>query len=67
MSHGTPCRCTETDKKKNWVVWQRNCNYSAFNGYKRQYSDYSRVYCEKCQMTWRTKAAYVSQLPDAND
>lgn len=51
--------------RDHWVVVQRNCNYSAFNGYHRTPSDYSGVRCEHCGRYWRTKARYVRYLPDA--
>lgn len=58
------------------VVTARNCNHSAFNGYRWTPSDYSQVRCiapvDKhhssdgvCGHTWRTKAAYVDDLPNA--
>lgn len=61
------CKCEERKKElseRNWQVITRNGNYSAFNGYAFQRSDYSCVVCKKCGATWRTKAAYVSQLKD---
>lgn len=50
-----------------WVVVERRCNYSAFNGYHRTPSDYSLVRCTApdCRGLWRTKAVYVDALPDA--
>jgi hypothetical protein len=48
----------------SWVVTTRRANYSAFNGYHRTPSDYSEVRCTACSKRWRTKAAYVDQLPD---
>lgn len=62
------CKCGERDKpvsERAWVVWQRNCNQSAFNGYRRTYSDYSSVRCISCEAFWRTKANYVPQLKDS--
>jgi hypothetical protein len=49
-----------------WRVIQRECNFSAFSGYHRTPSDYSGITCTKpgCSRYWRTKAAYVSDLPD---
>lgn len=38
-------------------------NYSAFNGYHWQASDYSAVVCTACGTNWRTNAAYVHMLP----
>jgi hypothetical protein len=57
--------CTDPEHRAHWYVTQRRCNYSAFNGYHYTPSDYSRVRCPDCGMTWRTKAAYVEELPDA--
>lgn len=67
--------CTVKAHRKNWVVTVRNANYSAFNGYHRTPSDYSEVHCIDPEHTseqppmgssiWRTKAAYVDDLPDA--
>lgn len=47
-----------------WVVVQRNCNHSAFNGYHRTPSDYSEIKCTHCGRRWRTNANYVRHLPD---
>lgn len=63
MSQGISCKVKE--HKAKWVVTQRLCNHSAFNGYHQTPSDYSQVLCPLCPQTWRTKAAYVSKLPDA--
>jgi len=63
MSGGVPCSCAVKDKSK-WQVIQRNCNHSAFNGYRRTRSDYSSVTCTVCGHVWRTKAAYVMDLVD---
>jgi hypothetical protein len=51
----------------HYFVTQRLCNYSAFNGYHYTRSDYSTVRCAVCGSHWRTKADYVSSLPDAPD
>lgn len=67
MSGGTTCKCKESTKKieeRNWVVVNRKCNYSAFNGYKRTPSDYSAIKCQSCIACWRTKAGYVKKLRD---
>lgn len=58
------CTCEDADRKAAWSVLDRNCNHSAFNGYKRTTSDYSSVKCGKCGHVWRTKAAYVRKLPN---
>lgn len=50
-----------------WRVAMRNGNASAFSGYRWTPSAYSEVRCTKpgCQRPpWRTRAAYVSALPD---
>ncbi len=60
MSGGAACRC----EPRRLVVVQRNCNYSAFSGYRRTYSAYSLVRCTTCSTTWRTAAKYVDALPD---
>lgn len=44
---------------------QRYCNYSAFSGYHRTASDYSQVYCPDCLHLWRSKAPYISALPES--
>ena len=60
MSGSLACRC----KPREVEVVERNCNYSAFNGYRCTYSNYSRVRCLRCGQIWRTKARYVAQSPD---
>ena len=57
------CRCAPKDERR-WVVVQRRCNYSAFNGYRYTWSRYSLVRCTGCEALWRTKAGYVGRLPD---
>lgn len=59
------CECEERDKpvkERAWRVIDRRCNHSAFNGYQETYSDYSSVYCPRCQKVWRTKAEFVFYL-----
>lgn len=65
MSSGQACK--DNDHRPYWVVVQRNYNQSAFSGYKKTHSEYSLVRCQVggCRSAWRTKAAYVSDLPDA--
>ena len=63
-------RCMDYSKKGEpcegeWKVVDRYCNHSAFSGYRCTPSDYSSVKCMTCRTHWRTKAAYVSSLPDA--
>lgn len=60
--------CLERAKpvqERNWVVSQRYCNHSAFNGYHYTPSDYSTVRCKSCGAVGRTKANYVESLKDA--
>lgn len=58
--------CTDRSHRPSWVVVQRNYNASAFNGYRRTPSEYSEIRCtvDGCLSVWRTKAEYVSALPD---
>lgn len=69
------CKCSErkrplllpigsNDRPRQWVVWSRNYSQSAFNGYRRQWSDYSTVFCPVCRSMWRTKMD-VSDIPDS--
>ena len=65
MSNNVPCRCESQDAaRKHWRVRQRKCNHSAFAGGRYTPSEYSEVTCLQCQGSWRTKAAYVDELPD---
>lgn len=59
--------CKDQTHRESWVVVERNYNRSAFNGYRRTYSDYSLVRCTAsgCHGVWRTKAKFVNSLPDA--
>lgn len=63
LSGGTAC--LDRGHRPHWAVTVRKANYSAFNGYHRTPSAYSEVQCSACPTRWRTKAAYVDQLPDA--
>lgn len=68
MSASFNCQCDERKKPvtaRNWEVLTRECNYSAFNGYRYTPSAYSSVHCKTCGAVGRTKAAYVRLLPDA--
>lgn len=68
MSQGNTCNCAESKKpmgERAWHVIARLCNHSAFNGYRETRSEYSAVRCRVCSATWRTKAKFVSRLPDA--
>lgn len=64
---GNGCKCHGPHclRMAKWVVVQRLCNFSAFNGYKYQASDYSGVRCLRCGQFWRTKAKYVYRLRNA--
>lgn len=67
MSAREKCTCgRKRGDHKDLVVTQRNCNYSAFNGYHYTPSDYSQVVCLRpgCNGSWRSKADYVDGLPD---
>ena len=67
MSVSFGCHCAERRKPiraRAWVVVDRCCNYSAFNGYHWTASDYSAVYCKACGAFGRTKARYVRELKD---
>jgi hypothetical protein len=59
--HVLPCM---RDHRDAWWVYQRNGNTSAFSGGHWTPSDYSGIRCEACGRRWRTKAAYVTALPD---
>jgi hypothetical protein len=64
------CHCPERKKpveERNWVVIDRNCHYSAFNGYKRTWSERSTVLCKSCGAVGRTKAKYVVRLKDESE
>ena len=68
MSHSFGCKCSERKKPvqdRAWVVIDRECNYSAFNGYRYTPSAYSKVYCPVCESMGQTKASYVRHLKDA--
>lgn len=61
-------RTCSRDHRDHWVVTMRNGNASAFNGYRWTPSAYSEVRCTApgCEHgPWRTKAAYVRDLPGA--
>lgn len=67
MSGGTSCQCAQRKLpagERRWVVVQRHCNHSAFNGYRQTYSDWSCLRCRECGALWRTKASYVHSLAD---
>jgi len=62
MSGGPACKCPESKKplkERNWIAETYKCHHSAFNGYKKTYSEFSRIRCQSCLFVWRTKASYV--------
>lgn len=65
MSGGFACRDGVHRAGGHWVVVDRNCNYSAFNGSRYTPSDYSLIRCLGCGKFWRTKAKYVYTLRNA--
>ncbi|QOP66223.1 hypothetical protein SEA_DANIELLEIGNACE_83 [Arthrobacter phage DanielleIgnace] len=59
--------CSDKTHRPYWFVSERRVNFSAFNGYHRTPSDWSRIFCPLCpaqKCTWRTKAKYVDEIPD---
>jgi hypothetical protein len=60
-----PGRACDAHWEGNWVVLDRYCNHSAFNGYRCTPSSYSAVLCLSCKAYWRTNAKYTTQLRDA--
>lgn len=63
------CKCEERQKpaqERVWVVVDRYCNYSTFNGRRETPSDYSTVFCPTCRAIGRTKASYVAVLKDGD-
>lgn len=59
------CECKPKDKRK-WFVMRRHERCSAFEGYRRVFSNFSDVFCLGCFRLWRTKARYVGHLPNAS-
>jgi hypothetical protein len=55
------------EHRAHWVVLQRQCNYSAFSGYRYTPSAYSAIRCNSCDRVWRTRAGYVAELPDVGE
>jgi hypothetical protein len=73
----TACVCSEkaqplptglaagaNSRPRQWFVTQRNESISAFNGYKRAWSDFSWIHCRVCGAHWKTKASFVGDLPN---
>lgn len=67
MAQSFNCHCPERKKpvkERAWVVVDRMCNHSAFNGYQYTASDWSLIWCKGCHALGRTKAGYVVDLPN---
>lgn len=62
MSGGTAC-ANRREHFSAWWVSTYKANYSTFSGGRRTPSAYSEVNCDECSARWRTRAAYVEQLP----
>jgi hypothetical protein len=69
MSGSNPCTCkgSRKEKIKFWYVPKRwyKTNYSYFEKPKgcAHYSEYSTVFCARCNMVMRSKASFVDGLP----
>lgn len=66
----TTCNCSEKKKPvelRAWRVARRHWACSAFEGYRRRYSEYSYVQCLACSAFWKTKAKYVESLKDEGE
>jgi hypothetical protein len=59
--------CEHKPREEHFVVLDRMCNYSAFNGYAWTPSDYSSVKCLTCGCYTRTKASWVARCRDATE
>lgn len=60
--YGRSCTCARAQRSRdNWHVTLRRGNYN--HGHLAP-SAYSSVECKVCKQAWRTKALYVSSLPD---
>jgi len=69
MSGHNKCSCGRGRRDHtDLVVLTRKGNFSAFNGYRWTPSAYSCVKCVRpgCPGMWRTKDAYVDNLPDGD-
>lgn len=55
------------ERPRQWFVWTpRNTSCSAFNGYRPAWSAFSWVECRVCGSAWKTKGAFVDDLPDCD-
>ena len=59
------CACAKDDRRR--AVLRRNYSISAFNGYRREWSDFDVVHCNACGREWRTKGDDVGLLPNAEE
>lgn len=73
MSAGLSCRVPR-EHRTQWRVRTRKANYSTFNGRHYIPSAYSEIIYPPCLADptapggrWRTKAAYVDQLPNEEE
>lgn len=55
--------CVCPKGKGKLVCTMYKCNYSAFNGYRKTFSDYSQIVCRRCGAVWRSKGKFVDTLP----
>ena len=62
LTFGCRCEGTRDQRMEHWGVVTFRGNYSAFNGYRFQSSNFSAVVCVKCGAHWRTDARYVNEL-----
>lgn len=62
LPHHLPAGSNE--RPRQWFVTRRNYSVSAFNGYRRRWSDSSDIHCRVCGAYWRTAARFVIFLPD---
>lgn len=68
MSGGRACRCEQRAKPLADRMWRLTAwkeNFSAFNGYCQQRSNYSELICLTCGARWRTRSDAISGLPFA--
>lgn len=56
--------CADPTHRPSWRVTAREVNRGARGHGRAQRSPYSQIRCPACNLTWRSKAAYVATLPD---